>query len=223
MPLGATADGRLTCGAMSHPSPSRAAPSASCHAIVPLSLLEAMRRLDAPVADALDEVHGELTAKRFGLNRTVATEIARLERLVRRDASVSGDELQALIRLVARRPDAALVFSDAGRRAARHAVARLPGAVRALRRTLPVGLARRLVARTAERILGLAVRWEAAGPAAEFRAGRHRDPGPACAFFGAALAELLRQLIVFHGAMLHVSCRARGDAACLWRAASPHD
>ncbi|MDH3496638.1 MAG: hypothetical protein OER21_07740 [Gemmatimonadota bacterium] len=208
---------------MSPPIPSRAVPSAGCHAIVPLSLFEAMRRLDAPVADALDEVHGELTAKRFGLNRTVATEIVRLERLARRDASVSADELQALIRLVARRPDAALVFSDGGRRAARRAVTRLPGAVRALRRTLPVALGRRLVARSADRMLGLAVRWDGTVPVAEFHAGRQRDPGAACAFFGAALAELLRQLIVFHGAMLHVSCRARGDAACVWRAASPHD
>lgn len=221
MAHGAAAGGRLISGAMSHPVPSQPTPRSGAHAIIPLSLLEAMRRLDAPVADALDEVHGELTAKRLGLNRTVAMEIARLERLVRREASVSADELQALIRLVARRPDAALVFSDAGRRAARHAVARLPGAVRAVRRTFPTGLARRLAARTAERSFGLGLRWDGAVPTAEFRTGQHREPGAACAFFGAALAELLRQLVGFDGAMLHVNCRARGDAACAWRAATP--
>ncbi len=30
--------------------------------------------------------------------------------------------------------------------------------------------------------------------------------------------ELLRLLADFEGAMLHVSCRARGDARCEWRA-----
>jgi predicted hydrocarbon binding protein len=42
--------------------------------------------------------------------------------------------------------------------------------------------------------------------------------GAACAFYGAAFAELLRQLTDFDGAMLHVRCRARGDDACVWGA-----
>jgi hypothetical protein len=45
--------------------------------------------------------------------------------------------------------------------------------------------------------------------------------GAACGFYGAALVELLRLLVGYEGAMLHVACRARGAAGCEWRAAAP--
>jgi hypothetical protein len=45
--------------------------------------------------------------------------------------------------------------------------------------------------------------------------------GAACGFYGAGLVELLRLLVGYEGAMLHVACRAHGGAACEWRAASP--
>jgi hypothetical protein len=40
--------------------------------------------------------------------------------------------------------------------------------------------------------------------------------GVGCSFYGAALAELLRALTDFDGAMLHDSCMARGDECCRW-------
>ena len=45
--------------------------------------------------------------------------------------------------------------------------------------------------------------------------------GTACGFYGAGLVELLRLLIGYEGAMLHVDCRARGSGACEWRAVGP--
>jgi len=45
--------------------------------------------------------------------------------------------------------------------------------------------------------------------------------GAACALYGAGFTELLRILMGFEGAMLHVSCRATGGAACEWRGAPP--
>jgi len=45
--------------------------------------------------------------------------------------------------------------------------------------------------------------------------------GAACGFYGAGLVELLRLLVGYEGAMLHVACRAHGGAACEWRAAGP--
>jgi predicted hydrocarbon binding protein len=45
--------------------------------------------------------------------------------------------------------------------------------------------------------------------------------GSACAFYTAALVELLRLLVGYEGAMLHVTCRARGGSACEWRAVGP--
>jgi len=86
-------------------------------AIVPLSLLEALRNLDTPVGDGLDELAGEIVSKRFGLSSTVAAQIQRYQEAHRRGLPVPVDETVGVFRLVGRRPDAALVYADAGRRA----------------------------------------------------------------------------------------------------------
>src|SRR5256885_49038 len=50
----------------------------------------------------------------------------------------------------------------------------------------------------------------------------HATPdGAACALYGAGFSELLRLLVGFEGAMLHISCRATGGDVCEWRAAPP--
>jgi len=45
--------------------------------------------------------------------------------------------------------------------------------------------------------------------------------GAACALYGAGFTELLRLLVGFEGAMLHVSCRPPAARLCEWRAAPP--
>ena len=40
--------------------------------------------------------------------------------------------------------------------------------------------------------------------------------GAACGFYAAAVAEVLRQLVCFDGAVRHAHCRAHGDAGCEW-------
>jgi len=45
--------------------------------------------------------------------------------------------------------------------------------------------------------------------------------GSACGFYGAGLVELLRLLVGYEGAMVHVACRARGESGCEWRASAP--
>jgi predicted hydrocarbon binding protein len=204
-----------------------ARPRAGVPATLPLALLEALRASDVPQPDALDEHLGELGAKRLGLNRTVEVQIERLEQEARRGAAVSGAEFAALQRLVARRPDAGVVFSDAGRRAARRAVRERGGVTRALMRVLPGDWARALGFRVARRLARGIFGAELDRGNGSVRAVLGRtlavvtDPGPACSFTGSALAELLRQLAGFDGAMVHVSCRARGADACAWSAAAP--
>src|SRR5205809_6915843 len=95
------------------------------HSIVPLAVLEAVRNLDTPVEDGLSEFAEELLSKRLGLSPTVALQLVQYEAQVRRDAGADPAHVEALLRLVGRRPDADLVFADAGRRAARRAVRRL--------------------------------------------------------------------------------------------------
>src|SRR5438874_8162610 len=100
------------------------------HSSVPLAVLEAVRNLDTPVEDGLSEFAEELLSKRLGLSATVAMQLREYEGMVRRDAPADSSHVEALLRLVGRRPDADLVFADAGRRAARRAVRRLSGVIR---------------------------------------------------------------------------------------------
>ncbi|HLZ46329.1 MAG TPA: hypothetical protein VKQ05_11690 [Gemmatimonadales bacterium] len=186
------------------------------HSIVPLAVLEAVKNLDTPVEDGLTEFADELLVKRLGLSSTVQMQLTEYEQLARKDARVEPSHVEALLRLVGRRPDADLVFADAGRRAARRAVKRMSG----VSRLFGHAAARR----AARAVLGAELGFEQRLPVA-----RVRDPiaiqatpdGSACAFYSAGLVELLRLLVGYEGAMLHVDCRARGGAGCEWRAAGP--
>jgi len=198
--------------------------AAVVHSIVPLAVLEAIRNLDTPVEDGLSEFADELLSKRLGMSATVAMQVNEYEGLVRRDARVDASHVEALLRLVGRRPDAELVFADAGRRAARRAVARTTGLVRVAGRTAPRALGFRLAGRAARVVLGGELRREQQVPVARVRdalAIRATPDGAACGLYGAAFTELLRLFAGFEGAMLHVSCRGAGGASCEWRAAAP--
>ncbi len=193
------------------------------HSILPLAVLEAMRHLDSPRDEAAAEYVDELLKKRLGLSRTVAAQIARYELTVRRDEAVDPGELEQILRLVSRRPDASLVFADGGRRAARRAVDRLSASTRWATAHLPRFVRRAIGFRAARRCAGdvFGARLARKGPAAVLTvssaaAVRATPDGAACAFYAAAFAELLRQLVDFDGGMLHASCRARGDARCEW-------
>ena len=89
--------------------------STAVPALIPLSLLEAIRNLDTPVEDGLEELAEEMVVRRLGLSPTVAAQIQRYRAAAERDGAVELDEAVSVLRLVGRRPDAALVFADAGR------------------------------------------------------------------------------------------------------------
>lgn len=195
------------------------------HAILPLSLLEAMRNLDTPIDDGLAELAHEMVAKRLGLSNTVATQIERLGALAERQGTVPLEEAVSVFRLVSRRADAQLVFADAGRRTARYAARSMAPLSRRLLQFSPRGLRRRLGVKAAARVSArvLDAQLIPASPLAEARltdsmASRAEALGEGCYFYGAAFAELLRLTCGFEGAMLHDGCRARGDPACTWRA-----
>ena len=195
--------------------------------MIPLSLLEAIRNLDTPLDDGLNEVAGETLAKRLGLSATVAQQIERYREDAARNQRIETEEALSVFRLVARRPDAALIYSDAGRRAARHA-ARAGGLARLLMFTTAASVRRRLGVRaarkTARRVLGVELGLARGSPEMrldESLATRAGAPGDGCYFYGAAIAELLRIAGGFEGAMIHERCRARGDELCVWRAAEP--
>ena len=200
---------------------------AAVPALLPLSLLEAIRNLDTPVEDGLDELAEEIVVRRLGLSPTVAAQIQRYRAAAERAGRVDLDEVVSVIRLVSRRPDATLVFADAGRRAARHAARQRARSARTLSRMSPAGVGRRVSLRAAARLARQVFGGELRTPDSVTEV-RMTDPlsivavpdGAACAFYGAAYGELLRVLTAFEGAMLHAHCRSRGEDCCVWRSAA---
>jgi hypothetical protein len=199
-------------------------PKPSVPALIPLSLLEAIRNLDTPVEDGLDELAAEIAVRRLGLSPTVAAQIQRYRQAADRGTAVHLDETISVLRLVGRRVDAPLVFADAGRRAARYA-AKNRGK-RTLLRVAPGGVGRRLALRSAARITRNVFGGELK-PRPQDIEVRMQSPlsiaalptGEACVFYGSVYQELLRSMTGFEGALLHERCRSRGEDACVWRTA----
>jgi bacteriochlorophyll 4-vinyl reductase len=156
----------------------------------------------------------------------VAAQIQRYRQAADRDVAIDLDEVVSVLRLVGRRPDAPLVFADAGRRAARYAARARARPARTLARVSPAGVGRRIalraVARLSRDVFGGDLRAKSQGSEVSMS-----EPisilalpdGAACAFFGSAYGELLRNLTAFEGAMLHEQCRSRGGEVCVWRSA----
>jgi hypothetical protein len=202
-------------------------PKPTVAALIPLSLLEALRNLDTPVEDGMDELAEEIVVRRLGLSPTVAAQIQRYRQSAERGGKVETDEVLSVIRLVGRRPDAALVFADAGRRAARYAARARGRSSRTLLRMSPRGVARRLALRSVTRLARTYFDGEVLDrpPLVEIKMSAPRSivalpGGEACLFYGSAYLELLRGLTGFEGALLHEHCLARGQDACLWRTAT---
>jgi hypothetical protein len=201
--------------------------SSAVPALIPLSLLEAIRNLDTPVEDGLDELAEEIAVRRLGLSPTVAAQIQRYKQAAERDGAVEADEAVSVLRLVGRRADAPLVFADAGRRAARYAARAHARPAWTLSRVTAGGLTRRMAQRSATHLARRAFGGDLR-PAPDGIQVRMVEPlsfkafpdGSACDFYGAAYGEMLRRLTGFEGAMLHERCRALGHEACVWQSAA---
>ena len=191
---------------------------------VPLSLLEAVRQIDTPDSELEAELVHELRNKRFGLSETVNAQIRRYNEMVRKPQRVAYDEVLALSRLIGRRPDADLVFREAGRRLARAALGTLSATTRRAAVSLPSLVGRPIALRHLRRMSrafldgklqrqGSAIVLEVAAPVSADAAPRSAG----CGFYEAALRESLQTLAGAEGLIEHVACSARGDASCQWR------
>jgi predicted hydrocarbon binding protein len=199
---------------------------AAVDALLPLSLLEAVRHADTPSQEELDaELVDELRNKRLGLSDTVYSQIKRYTDAMRRRQRIPPEEALALARLVGRRPDAEDVFREAGRFLAREGYKTISPTVRGMLRGLPSIVARPLALRRVRSLsarflngqvkrVGSAVMLEIDHP---ITAGASAD-GTGCVYPEAFLRELLYLLIGSTGAVEHVRCRSRGEPRCEWRA-----
>lgn len=194
-------------------------------ALVPLTLFEALQTADAPREDDLEIPPAELAVRRLGRSRTVAFQVERFRKLARSNREISGEEVVGVLRLVARRSDAGLIFAEAGRRAGRYLTQSSGGVLNWVRRLIPIPRVReaigwQLARRAAAERLGVRLSKEGNTVIASMEhslTARATADGSACKFYGSAVAELLRNLTSFDGALLHEACVAQGDRACRWR------
>lgn len=193
------------------------------NAIVPLAVLRTLQQLDRTDAVDLEEYAEEVAPKRLGTSATVSAQVDRYEKIVKRGADVDPDEVVQLFRLVGRRNDAELAFSQAGRIAAEEIFQQTSTASRLVHKAGRVVARQRadfaLAIRLADRLLGASISHgeedviEAVADGPLIDAGLDGRP---CEFFGVALAEILRRCTDFEGAMLHSECRSRGSDVCAW-------
>jgi len=193
--------------------------------LVPLSLLEAVRTVDLPEGEFEAEFVEELRTKRFGLSDTVFTQIKRYGEAVRKRQRQPAEETVALARLIGRRPDAEAVFREAGRSLARQSYRSISPVTRRLTLALPALLSRpialRHVRRITRRYSGGLVRRVGGSILLHVPMSVTVDAAPrqaGCAYYEAALRELMTLLVGGVGAVEHVRCAGRGEAACEWRA-----
>lgn len=197
---------------------------ATVDALLPLSLLEAVRDVDTP-ADLDSEFVDELRNKRLGLSDTVYLQIKRYTDAVRKGQRTAQDESVALAKLIGRRPDAEAVFRGAGRYLAREAYSTINPVTRKLLRFLPSFLARpialRRVRKIAARYANGIVRRVGGYVLLEVPRSVTLNTAPAsigCAYYEAMLRELLHLMIGGVGSVDHVRCAGRNEGTCEWRA-----
>jgi hypothetical protein len=203
-------------------SPSAA--SASITPVFPLLLLETMRDRDRPGEVLQDEDISVSMPRRLGLSEVVRRQIQHFQTEVRQRRPQRADQVEDLIRLVVRRPDAEEIFAAAGQRVAEHAWQQRSASFRRSLRFMPGPVARIVAQRAARRLFRqltggsrLTVnRWPAELRIKGSLTARADPMAVACAFYGGAYAEVLRAYTNREYRILHPECEAQGGSVCSW-------
>ena len=198
---------------------------ATVDALLPLSLLEAVRNVDTPSDQTDAEYVDELRNKRLGLSDTVYAQIKRYSEAARRGHRTGQDETIALAKLIGRRPDAEAIFRAAGRYMALQSYRTISPVTRKMMRLLPSAMARPLAYRRARKIAGRYLNGNVRRVGNSLLLDVPRSitvstaPGVVgCTYYESSLRELLSLLIGSIGAVEHVRCNSRGEGTCEWRA-----
>ncbi len=192
---------------------------------IPLSLLEAVRRIDTPEEDPDTEYVQELRNKRLGLSDTVYQQIRRYSDAAKRGQMIPYAEATGLGILIGRRPDAKALFISAGEILANDVYQAISPGRRRLIRHVPAMVGRRLalgnIRQIARRFFGgsLTSTGEFVSlTVTDSVTAKSAPDGAGCEFYASALRELLRLLIDGGGAVDHVKCLEKGATSCEWQA-----
>src|SRR3981081_527721 len=196
------------------------------NAIIPLSLLEAVRSVDIPEGDDIDvEYVQEHRNKRLGLSDTVIAQIRRYKDAMKRNQPIAIHEATGISRLIGRLPDAESIFPRAGTIVANRIAQPNPATRRQIIHLLPGFLARplafRQVKRAGEKYLGASVRRVGSSIVLGVKESVTHETAPkgiGCLYYESALRELLKLLVNGGGMIDHVHCRERGEELCEGRA-----
>lgn len=190
--------------------------------------MQSVRTQDTPAELLPDENLQEFFPNRLGLSDVVAEQIRQFEELARRKQRVDRSRVEALLKLVARRPDSESVFTAVGRELAQHGLGGLRGALSGLIRHLPAGIRRRATAGALRAARGrtlVAGSLEIIASPLTLRAvdaltAVDEPDGGACRLYG-SLLEGVAELYGLEPAMAeHNECQTLGGSACVWEIVS---
>lgn len=199
--------------------------SRTVNARIPLSLLEAIRRIDTPQDQTDTEYVPELRNKRLGLSDTVYTQIRRYSDALKRGQRIPFAEAEGLGTLIGRRPDSKELFRNAGLILANDIYQSISPSTRGTIKVLPGFLSRPMalkqLSQIVEKFFGGTL--ERNGSFLSMKVpdsvtvnGSPKSEG--CIFYEEALGELLRLFVHDRGIIEHVHCAQRGEGVCEWRA-----
>lgn len=192
--------------------------------VFPLLLLETMRDMDRPLEVLEDEDLALSMPRRLGLSDVVGVQIRRFTEEVRQKRRQAVAQVEDLVRLVIRRPDAEEIFHEAGRRMARRVWSERSAGVRRSIRLMPRPLAAIAAHRAGRRLFGTLAgggevtvgRWPPELRIRRSLTARADPGGAACAFYAGAFTELLETYTGREYRVRHRHCEARGGEACVW-------
>src|SRR4029078_5393113 len=170
------------------------------NAIVPLSLLEAVRTVDIPERDDVEYLQ-EHRNKRLGLSDTVIAQIRRYKDALKRNQQIAIHEASGIARLIGRRPDAEGIFTRAGSIVANRMYQMISGSTRQIIHILPGFIARplafRQVKKAGEKSRGASVCGVVASIVLGVRDSVTYGTAPkavGCLYYESALREMLKLL-----------------------------
>jgi predicted hydrocarbon binding protein len=192
---------------------------------LPLVLLQAVQQQDAPPELLPDEDAGSMFPNRLGLSDVIEGQVQQFRRLARLHRRVEADKVEALLELIARRRDAAVIFDVAGRELARMHFSGPLAAFRRMARKLPRRLRRRAAVRAlrkANAAFLVAREHVVKAKPFEIRAedaltARVGGYGAACKLYTSLAAGLLELSGLGTETVVHRECQRRGDTRCIWR------